>query len=194
MSTPTAALDLELEFAPAQRPERHLRPVERARRRRRRPRIAYGIAALAGALAIGAAQMGLSIATAESTFQVRELTQKQRDLTLQKQELDEKIAGLSSPQYLAANAASLGMVINESPTYLRLSDGAILGAKHAAAYTSSVNALTKGAVGNALVAETPLVTAPDATIQGAPDETAADDPASALPPPITDGLPTPTTR
>ena len=38
--------------------------------------------------------------------------------------LYDDVAGLSSPQYLAANASALGMVINESPNYLRLSDGA----------------------------------------------------------------------
>ncbi|MFT4229095.1 MAG: hypothetical protein QM602_02270 [Microbacterium sp.] len=175
----------------SERPARHLRTVERTRRRR--PRVSYAIAAVAGALAIAAAQMGLSIAATESSYEVSRLTQQQRELTWQRQELDDRIAGLSSPQYLAANAASLGMVINQSPTYLRLSDGKILGSKKAATSTSSVNALGKGAVGNALVAETPLVTTPDRTMQrGA--ETAETDDASTLPPPITDGLPTPATR
>jgi hypothetical protein len=170
-----------------------LRPVEQPVRRRR-PRVAYALTALLGALAIAAAQMGLSIASTETTYRMSELTQQQRELTWQKQVLYDDIAGLSSPQYLAANAASLGMVINQSPTYLRLSDGAIIGSKKPAGYYSSVSALSKGAVGNALVTDTPLVTTPDATMQGTLETKAATDAATALPPPITDGLPTPTTR
>lgn len=175
------------------RREPPLRPVEQVGRRRR-PRVAYALTALLGALAIAAAQMGLSVATTETTYRVSELTQQQRELTWQKQVLYDEIAGMSSPQYLAANAASLGMVINQSPTYLRLSDGAIIGSGKPAGYASSVSALSKGAVGNALVADTPLVTTPDATMQGTLETTTESDVTTALPPPITDGLPTPTTR
>jgi len=178
-----------------EQPDRHLRPLERPRRRR--PRVAYALIALAGALAIGAAQMGLSLATTESSYRISALTQEKNQLTWQKQELDDRIAGLSSPQYLAANAAALGMVINQSPTYLRLSDGKILGAGKAATASSAIDPLGKNAVGNALVGDTPLVTHPDATIKAPPvdtEEEVATDAASTLPPPITDGLPTPTTR
>jgi hypothetical protein len=192
MSATADALQSAIELSPAERPQRHLRPV--ARGRRRRPRVAYAIVALAGALAIAAAQMSLSIATTESSYRVGELTSQQRELTWQKQELSDKLAGLSSPQYLAANAASLGMVINESPTYLRLSDGAVLGSKKAAGYSSSINPLGKAAVGNALVSDTPLITAPDSTITTPPAEETDTDASATLPPPITDGLPTPTTR
>ena len=192
MSTATEALQPLVAELP--RRETPLRPVEHVGRRRR-PRVAYALTALLGALAIAAAQMGLSIATTETTYRVSELTQQQRELTWQKQELYDDIAGMSSPQYLAANAASLGMVINQSPTYLRLSDGAIIGSKKPAGYTSSVSALSKGAVGNALVSDTPLVTTPSATMQGVTETKADVDAATtALPPPITDGLPTPTTR
>jgi hypothetical protein len=183
-------LATELLPAPSERPVRHLRPLER---RRRRPRVLYAIVAISGAVAIGAAQMGLSIATTESTYRLSALTQQQRELTWQKQELYDEVSGLSSPQYLAANAAALGMVIDASPTYLRLSDGKIIGSGKAATGRSSVDALRKGAVGNALVTDTPLVTDPDATIKGAPVEVEVDS-AGTVPPPITDGLPTPTTR
>jgi hypothetical protein len=51
-------------------------------------------------------------------------------------------------------------------------------------------------VANSLITQTPLVTAPDATIDGvqapAPDPDAAAD--TATPPALTDGLPTPTTH
>ena len=112
--------------------------------------------------------------------------------------LYDDVAGLSSPQYLAANAAALGMVINESPSYLRLSDGAILGASQAAVGASSVDAIGRGAVANALITDTPLVTAPDATIEGAPvarrRRRDGDGGVANTPPPLTDGLPTPSTH
>ena len=115
--------------------------------------------------------MALSILTTQSSYELSTLTQEARQLTWQKQILYDDVAGLSSPQYLAANASALGMVIAESPSYLRLSDGALLGAGQAALGASSVDAIGRAAVPNALITDTPLVTAPKATIEGAPVET-----------------------
>ena len=189
-----------LTAAPAPRrqtsPRRRLRVVE-APARRRRPKLMYGIVAVLGATAIGAAQMTLSIMATESSYELSSLVSQQRDLTYQKQILYDDVAGLSSPQYLAANAASLGMVIDESPNYLRLSDGALLGAGQMSYGASSVDAIGRGTVPNALITDTPLVTDPDATIEGAPVETVVvmgPDGVANTPPPITDGLPTPSTH
>ncbi|MFJ4038022.1 hypothetical protein ACIPVB_08035 [Microbacterium sp. NPDC090007] len=187
--------------------ERRLTVVP-ATARRRAPRRLFGIVAVAGALAIVLVQMGLGILTTQSSFEIATLTQQQRDLTYQKQILYDETAGLSSPQYLAANAAALGMVIDESPTYLRLSDGAVIGSDTPADTTSSVDAKGRGSVNNSLIAGVPLVTdpaapaveppAPTAAAPAAPAEGAAagEIPAtgSATPPSISDGLPTPATR
>ncbi len=116
--------------------------------------------------------MTLSILTTQTSYELSTLSQQQRNLTYQKQMLYDDVAGLSSPQYLAANASALGMVIDESPNYLRLSDGALLGTGSPSLGASSVDAIGRGVVANALITDTPLVTAPDATIQGAPVETA----------------------
>lgn len=190
-----ASTDFALDFgvdAPAARASRHLRAVPRARRR---PKLAYALVAVAGALAIGAAQVVLSIATTQGVYEEAALQQQVREMGWQQQSLGDAVVGLSSPQYLAANAASLGMVINQSPTYLRLSDGAILGSGEAAGWLSTVDAIGRGSVPNALVVDTPLVTAPGATIAGAAvAETVTEDPTNGLPQPLTDGLPTPTTR
>ena len=62
----TAMEALEPLVAELPRREAPLRPVEPAQRRR--PRVAYALTALLGALAIAAAQMGLSIATTETTY------------------------------------------------------------------------------------------------------------------------------
>lgn len=176
-------------------PRRRLRVLD-VPARRRRPKLFYGIVAVLGAFLIGAAQMSLSIMTTQGTYEIAALTKEQRDLTYEKQILYDDVAGLSSPQYLAANAAALGMVINEAPSYLRLSDGAILGPSEVAMGTSSVDAIGRGSVPNALIANTPLVTVPDATIDGLPVQVAEtpDGGVGNTPPPLTDGLPTPSTH
>ncbi len=180
-----------------QPPRRRLRLVTGpGQRARRRPRVVYAIVAILGAITIGGAQMALSILTTQTSYELSSLAKEQRELQWSKQMLYDEVAGLSSPQYLAANATALGMVINQSPSYLRLSDGAVLGTGKASKPTSSINVLGRVAVANALIAETPLVTDPDATIQGAPvalTET-AEGAVSDTPPPITDGLPTPSTH
>jgi hypothetical protein len=175
-------------------PQRRLGIAPRTARRRR-PKLVYGIVALMGALAITAAQMVVSIMTTETSYQLSSLQQQQKTLTYQKQILSDKVAGLSSPQYLAANAAALGMVIGAPPSYLRLSDGALIGSQEASSGASSVDALGRGAVANALVTNTPLVTQPDATIKGVPAAPVTDAAgAPVIPPTLTQGLPTPTTR
>ena len=176
-------------------PRRGLRVVE-APARRRRPKVLYGVIAVLGAFLIAGAQMALSIMTTQGTYEIAALTSQQRDLTYEKQILYDDVAGLSSPQYLAANAAALGMVINEAPSYLRLSDGAILGPSEVAMGASSVDAIGRGAVPNALITDTPLVTVPDATIDGVPVQTAGPGDAGVgnTPPPITEGLPVPSTH
>lgn len=189
---------------PARTRERHLRAVE-GQLKARKPRIAYAITALVGIVLIGAAQMGLSLATTATTYEIRDLNSLQHDLSLQAQILNEEITGLSSPQYLAANAAASGMVVGASPTYLRLSDGAVIGTSDVA-MTSTVNVLSTFAVPNSLIANTPLATAPGTTIGGAipvaesPVQAQQDVPVVAeviepqLPPVISDGIPTPETR
>ena len=104
------------------------------------------------------------------------------------------VAGLSSPQYLAANASALGMVVGQTPNYLRLSDGAIVGTGKAASSSSSVHALSRAAVTNALVSGVPLVTDPDASLQSGVtvDQTLLLN--TPTPPAIADGLPTPATH
>ena len=183
--------------------ERHLRALPRPAARRR-PRIVYALVATLGALAIGVAQMGLSIAMTEGGYAEKTLQAEQRALVLKKQEATDALNGLTSPQFIASNAAALGMVTGQAPSYLRLSDGAILGSAGAASASTSVDAGSRGSVQNSLVAGVPLVTDPQATMTGpvAPEPTASTDPAAspteaaapALPPALSTGLPTPSTH
>lgn len=185
VARPLSAPGLE-PLEPLGAPSRRLRPVETPAHRRK-PRLAYGVIAVLGVLAIVGAQMVLSVMTTQTSYQVAQLTTQQRQLTWQKQILDDEVAGLSSPQYIAANAAALGMVVGESPSYLRLSDGKIVGASKKAAARSSVDPLGRGAVANRLIADTPLVTDPGATIDGTGRGPEAK---TVTPVPVTDGLPT----
>lgn len=188
MSIATPQLRLPVTPTPAPIRERTLRPLERPQPRRR-PKLAFAIIALAGAALIGIAQMALSIATTQDSFVVAELTQQQRELTWQAQAIEESIAGASSPQVLASNADSLGMVVGGSPSYLRLSDGALIGMGTAAGWNSTVNPNGWSAVPNALVSDTPPVaeaTAPTGDVQPVVEEPVL--------PPVAQGLPSPTTR
>lgn len=158
---------------------------------RPKPKLAYALIALGGAMAIGAAQIGLSLAITQDSFTIAALSSEQNELNLRTQALQEELTGLSSPQALAAGAAGLGMVVAGSPSYLRLSDGAVFGAGAGAGAgaTSTIDPYGAGAVSNALL--------PDATSTPATEQDADATPGQStepLPPAITDGLPSPTTR
>jgi len=197
-------------------PRRHLRPVD-APARRRRPQTVYGLTAIIGVVLIVAAQLFFSIASTQTTHHIVNLTEQQRALTIEAQALFDQVAGLSSPQYLAANATSAGMISAGSPVFLRLSDAAVLGTASAES-TSTIDAKGRAAVGNDLIKNTPLVMDPSATITGqtapvtapeastegaggtASDATPAEGSVATetelpqQPPAISEGLPTPETR
>jgi len=160
--------------------------------RRRRPRLAYALTAIAGAAIIATAQLAFSTLTAQASYELAAVESQQHQLTLDQQELTDQIAGLSSPQYLAANASALGMVIDSSPSYLRLSDASILGAGTPASDRSTVNMGAGNAAANSLIADTPLVTDEDATVAESSTPSLPEAVPSA--PPIDGGLPSPTTR
>lgn len=176
--------------APARAPRRRLEPVT-ATPVRRRPKLAYALVAVAGAMAIGAAQIGLSLAITQDSFVLAGLSSQQHELDLRTDALQEDLTGMSSPQSLASSAAALGMVVAGSPAYLRLSDGAVFGQGTGAAGASTIDPNGAGAVSNALLNDVPVnaSTENDAT----PDATAGQS-AQELPPAITDGLPSPSTR
>lgn len=176
--------------APTRAPGRRLEPVTTTPVRRR-PKLAYALIAVAGAMAIGAVQIGLSLAITQDSFTLASLSSQQHELDLHTDALREDLTGLSSPQSLATSAASLGMVVAGAPSYLRLSDGAVFGQGTGAAGASTIDPNGAGAVSNALLNDVPVnaSTADDA----APDATAGQLDQE-LPPAITDGLPSPSTR
>lgn len=181
--------------APQAEPPRRLAPVT-SPARRRRPRLAYAALAVGGALAIGAAQMGISLATTQDAFVLAGLNTQQHELGLQKQALHEQLVGISSPQSLAKKADALGLVVAGSASYLRLSDGQVLGAGDSASWASTVNPNGGTAVGNALLAPPPAPPGSDTVpvLDDGADAAAVVPPEPAAPPVVTDGLPTPVTR
>ncbi len=203
MSLQSAVL-LPERSAPADK-RRRLAPVA-APQRRRRPRLVYALTALGGAALIAVAQIGLSLAITHDSFALTDLKSQQNTLSLQQESLQDTLAGVDSPQNLAASAASLGMVVAGSPSHLRLSDGAVLGSGEAAGSSSTVDPAGSGAVANALLqkeqaVETPSEEAtPDATETTAPVDGVVETPpvtedaAPDLPPALTEGLPSPTTH
>lgn len=192
MSRQVATALLPEPIAPAPRAPRRLKPVS-APVRRAKPKLAYALIALGGAAAIGIAQIGLSLAITNDSFVLADLTSQQRELNLQTSALEDELAGTSSPQLLAIKASELGMVVAGSASYLRLSDSAVLGANTGADWKSTIDPNGSGAVHNALLNQKALVGAAaqdaETPVNGASETV---DPN--LPPPLTDGLPSPTTR
>ena len=82
--------------------------------RRRRPRVVYAVVAVIGVFAILVTQLLLSITLSEGAYRISALQTQAAELDRDAQVLVESLDALRSPQYLAANAESLGMVSNAS--------------------------------------------------------------------------------
>lgn len=130
-------------------PPRHIEIVPARHQKRARPRAAYALMTVGGLFAILVAQLLLSIVVSEGAYQIAGLQQEQRELTRDQQVLSEELQVLESPQHLAANAEALGMVTNSGTAYLRLADGAVLGAPVAA---KASNGIRLGPDGGPLIA------------------------------------------
>ena len=140
----------------------HLEVVPSRSQRRARPRALYAVIAVGALLGIVVAQLLLSIAISQGAYQLNSLQAKQTQLQRSYQAVSEDLNRVSSPQNLAANANALGMVSNSSPAYLRLSDGAVLGAPQpATGAAGTVTGAQGNLVPNSLLAGVPLVTAPN---------------------------------
>ena len=158
----------------------------------KRPRIVYALSAVACVGAIVVAQLLLSVGISQGAYEISALRASQVELGRTADSVSEDLIRVSSPQSLAANAEALGMVSNSTPAYLRLSDGAVLGAPTSA---SGDQAGAAGLVPNSLLTGVPLVTQVTTGGQGA--SVASGAPAAGTAPvavTVADGLPSPTTR
>jgi hypothetical protein len=119
------------------------------------PRVGRAKVLLAGSLVAGvgcvlAAQLVLSIGTADAAYRIDALTTRSVQLARQQQVSREQLQVLASPQHLAAAATALGMVRQDSPAYLELGSGRVLGSRTAATRGSADDL---GDVPNALVTD-----------------------------------------
>lgn len=131
-----------------------LQLVPRVFRRGAHSRVFMAATTLGTLGVILAAQLILSIFTSEGAYEVSNLELEQRDLIRVERVLSQNVEKLASPQNLAENATKLGMAVNATPSYLRLSDGAVLG--QVGTSTQSVGANT---VANELLTDLPIVSA-----------------------------------
>ncbi|MGY4856661.1 hypothetical protein [Cryobacterium sp. AP23] len=173
-----------------------------------RPRVVYALSAVACVGAVVVAQLLLSVGISQGAYEISALRASQVELGRTADSVSEDLIRVSSPQSLAANAEALGMVSNSTPAYLRLSDGAVLGAP-ASATGSEVGAASlvpnsllagvplvteqaAGGTGASVVAAAPTTAASTAAATGTSTATAGAATAAAVA--VTDGLPSPTTR
>ena len=174
-------------------PERPLRAVPASAARRARPKIAYAVGAVAGVLAIVVTQLLLSVGLSQGAYEISALSKQQTQLTWEKQAVTDDLLEVSSPQFIAANAQALGMVISGTPAYLRLSDGGIVGVPAAGTADSSVPVGASTLVANSLITDLPLVTVPDQTVDPA-NSGVADADAPVAPISLDNGIPAPQTH
>jgi len=91
------------------------------------PKLRYIVVTLVGIFAILGAQLMLSIAVSGGAYEIASLKGEVRQSQQQLQVVAEDINALTAPDTLATLAASMGMVADNNPAYLRLSDATVLG-------------------------------------------------------------------
>lgn len=130
----------------AGRPELQVVPGRAAQR----PRVLAAGALLTGVTCVLAAQLLVSIQTAQGAYTVDRLQAASTALAREQQVRGEALETLASPQHLARRAAALGMVPAGYPAYLRLSDGAVVGGRGTAS-TGAASTTSVSDVPNALL-------------------------------------------
>ncbi len=128
---PTAPLAPER--APAAEPVAVPRPSVR-------PKVLGASVIVAGVGCVLAAQLVLSIGTADGAFRLQSLQERSTELSREQVVRTEQLQTLAAPQHLAARAAALGMVPQDVPAYLTRS-GRVLGARSVAAAGASTGAV-----------------------------------------------------
>ena len=172
---------------------RHIEIVTTRAQRKARPKSFYAVVTVASVFGLFLGQLMLSILLSDGAYQISTLQAEQKQLSRTEQALSEQLDLLASPQSLATRAESLGMVVGtNAPTFLRLSDGSLIGTPVAASGYAGALGEDGGHVANFL-----LTSAGDAdssptpsTAEGAPSHDAASGSVAS-----DDGaLPSPTTR
>lgn len=91
------------------------------------PKLRYIVVTLMGIFAILAVQLMLSIALSGGAYEIASLKGEMRHTEQKRQMVAEDINALIAPDTLAGLATSMGMVADNNPAYLRLSDSSVVG-------------------------------------------------------------------
>lgn len=83
----------------------------------------------------------------ENAFQMQTLEREQEELDRQEQDLKQQIANYEAPNNLAAEARRLGLVPADSPAFIRLPDGRIIGVPRPAGGEPSITSGDDAATG-----------------------------------------------
>jgi hypothetical protein len=120
-----------LAYAPPATPSRQVRPAPRATHPRAAttpvPKLRYIVVVLTGIFAILGIQLLLSIAVSGGAYEIAALKGETRKSQQELQIVAEDISQLTAPGTLAGLATAMGMVADNNPAYLRLSDGQVIG-------------------------------------------------------------------
>jgi hypothetical protein len=84
----------------------------------------------------------LNTSLQQGAFYARDLEADAQTLVERREALELQVAELREPQRVAAHAAAMGMVPNDSPAFLRLADGEVLGHAAPASTVSAAEFLT----------------------------------------------------
>lgn len=114
-----------------------------------------GVIAATGAAMIGGLSLLMSIGVSQSVYQLADLKHEKALLSTQTQMLSEQVDSLSSQQNLANSAASLGMIANANPVFLRISDATVYGKPTAALDTTG--RVAKNNLANASMTESSVL-------------------------------------
>lgn len=84
----------------------------------------------------------MSVATASGAYEIASLKENLKELAQKQESIQRASDALSSPQYLSLRAEQLGMVVNATPVYLRMSDGVVLGSPTPASPENKISTTT----------------------------------------------------
>ncbi len=192
-------------------PRPHIEIVPSREQRKARPKLAYGLTAVLGIVAIIAAQLVLSVLISQGAYDLSALTTQKKELGRDAQVVAEDLDRVKSPQYLAANAQALGMVTNANPAYIRLSDGAVQGQPFGEqgvgvagaselvpnALLAGVPLVTQQPAADAAASAGPVLSAPVISVNGEPNSATPSEPVAATANaelPLQGGIPSPATH
>ncbi len=116
---------------------RAIHPTRQAVSSATAPKLRYIVVTLIGIFGILGVQLMLSIAVSGGAYEIAGLKSEVRNSQQELQVVAEDINALVAPDTLATLAASMGMVADNNPAYLRLSDSAVLGQAVPASHDSA---------------------------------------------------------